>query len=70
MNGILECTSHFVVLLVFLELLLLLFEGGQPLLDGFQELFDLFTLALGFLQDLARFFPALVVHTGAGDLAQ
>ncbi len=41
MDLVLEGASHLVVLLVLLQLLLLLLQGAQPVLDGFQELFNL-----------------------------
>ena len=46
---VLEGPPHLVVLLVLLELLLLLLQGGQPVLDGLQELLDLVSLTLGLL---------------------
>ncbi len=41
MDLVLEGASHLVILLVLLQLLLLLLQGAQPVLDGFQELFNL-----------------------------
>ena len=70
MNGVLECAPHLVVLLVLFELLLFLFQGGQPVLDGLEELFNLFLLGVGLLKDALGLPPPLVVDPRSRHLAQ
>ena len=61
-QGVLETSPVFVLLLEFLELFLLLLELGQPRVDVLQEFADLVTLGVRLAHDSERLCASLLVH--------